>query len=78
MAYFDKPYRADNNWSLPFYNYIFSGKKKVAVEEPATLEVKPVEPEPAPVAPAPGKLLPQYYHNFLLVVNSFYTKLSNR
>ena len=61
-----------------FYNYTFSGKKKVAVEEPANLEVKPVEPEPAPVAPAPGKLLPQYYHNFLLVVNSFYTKLSNR
>ena len=38
-----------------FYNYILSGKKKVAVEEPATLEVKPVEPEPAPLAPAPGK-----------------------
>ena len=38
-----------------FDNYILSGKKKVAVEEPATLEVKPVEPEPAPLAPAPGK-----------------------
>ena len=38
-----------------FYNYTFSGKKKVAVEEPAALEVKPVEPEPAPLAPAPGK-----------------------
>lgn len=38
-----------------FNNYIFSGKKKVAVEEPATLEVKPAEPEPAPLAPAPGK-----------------------
>ena len=39
-----------------FDNYILSGKKKVAVEEPATLEVKPVEPEPAPLAPAPGKI----------------------
>ena len=39
-----------------FDNYILSGKKKVAVEEPATLQVKPVEPEPAPLAPAPGKL----------------------
>ena len=38
-----------------FDNYILSGKKKVAVEEPATLQVKPVEPEPAPLAPAPGK-----------------------
>ena len=40
---------------IVIHNYIFSGKKKVAVEEPATLEVKPVEPEPAPLAPAPGK-----------------------
>ena len=40
-----------------FDNYILSGKKKVAVEEPATLEVKPAEPEPAPLAPAPGKSL---------------------
>ena len=40
---------------IVIHNYIFSGKKKVAVEEPAALEVKPVEPEPAPLAPAPGK-----------------------
>ena len=46
---------AENYWWLPVLIIILSGKKKVAVEEPATLQVKPVEPEPAPLAPAPGK-----------------------